>query len=81
VADYNSDFLTLSYNGRLCQLPTSYLPNQFHQQPIAVQQHGKVKRLPFGQAKKLLLSLFLLSALQRLVQLSTGKRTRPTNPT
>ncbi len=55
VVDYSNDYFTLSYNDNIVQFPVNYLPDNFYHQPIAVyQQRGKVKRMPYGQAKKLI---------------------------
>ena len=55
VVDYSNDYFTLSYNENIVQFPVNYLPDTFYQQPVAVYQPtGKVKHLPYGQAKKLI---------------------------
>lgn len=55
VVDYSNDYFTLSYNDNIVQFPVNHLPDSFYHQPVAVyQQRGKVKRMPYGQAKKLI---------------------------
>jgi hypothetical protein len=54
VIDYSPDYFTLSYDNSIVQLPPHLLPDLVYHQPVAVYQEKKVKRLPFGQAKKML---------------------------
>lgn len=57
VVDYNNNLFTFNYNNTMVQLPVSYLPDSFYQQPVTVcYADGKYKRLPYGQAKKLVAS-------------------------
>lgn len=54
VVDYNNNLFTLNYHNTMVQLPVSYLPDTFYRQPVTVcYADGKYKRLPYGQAKKL----------------------------
>ena len=54
VVDYSRDILTVSYQNQLVQLPLSQLPEPAYQRPVSVRYlDGPYKRLPLGQAKKM----------------------------